>query len=376
MRILVLGGYGTFGARICHALKDDASIELVVGGRDGNQARRFATELGRGAAGVAIDHSSRNLSVELKRLGVELVIHTAGPYQGQGYAVAQAAALAGTHYVDLSDGRRFVCDFPGVMAGVFRKSGGTALSGASTVPALSSAIVDALCAGWQRIDAIDICIAPAQTAPRGKATLEGVLSYCGEEIRVWLDGRWQVRRGWAEPEKVSFERLAPRAGALCDIPDLELLPQRYGVSHRVMFRAALELGLTQRALAMLAALRAKGLVDDPGRLVGFINAAANAMNFLGSARGGMVVRVEGLGANRSRARRAWHLAADDGHGPQIPCMASILLARKFARGELFPSGAFACMGFLKLDDFAPEFAHWGMVTDIIDEGIEDGARAP
>ena len=374
MKILVLGGYGNFGARICRALKDDPAIELVVGGRDADQARGFAAELGCGAAGVAIDHSSFELAGELKRLGVELLIHTAGPYQGQGYAVARATALAGAHYVDLSDGRRFVCDFPGVMTDAFQKAGRTAICGASTVPALSSAIVDALCVGWQRVDAIDICIAPAQTAPRGKATLEGVLSYCGEEIQVWLDGRWQVRRGWALPEKVRFERLAPRAGALCDIPDLELFPSRYGVANRVMFRAALELGFTQRALAILAMLRTQGLVAHPARLAGFMNSAANAMNFLGSALGGMVVRVEGLDANRSPARRAWHIAADDDHGPEIPCMAAILLARKFARGESLSSSAFACMGFLKLEEFAPEFARWGMVTDIIDEGTGDGAR--
>ena len=374
MKILVLGGYGNFGARICRALKDDTAIELVVGGRDANQARGFAAELGCGAAGVAIDHSSPELTGELKRLGVELLIHTAGPYQVQGYAVARATALAEAHYLDLSDGRRFVCDFPGVMTDAFQTAKRTAICGASTVPALSSAVVDALCTDWQRIDAIDTCIAPAQTAPRGKATLEGVLSYCGEEIPVWLEGRWQARRGWAQPEKVRFKRLASRVGALCDIPDLELFPPRYAVAQRVMFRAALELGFTQRALAILATLRAQGLIAHPERLAGFMSVGANVMNFLGSGLGGMVVKVEGLDANGSPARRAWHIAADDDHGPEIPCMAAILMARKFARGMSLPSGAYACMGFLELEEFAPEFARWGMVTDIIEEGTGDGAR--
>jgi len=53
-----------------------------------------------------------------------------------------------------------------------------------------------LCGGWQRLAAIDMCIAPAQTAPRGEATLAAVLSYCGESIDVWEDGRWQARRYW------------------------------------------------------------------------------------------------------------------------------------------------------------------------------------
>jgi hypothetical protein len=88
---------------------------------------------------------------------------------------------------------------------------------------------------------------------------------------------------------------------------------------------------------------------------------------LGSALGGMVVRVEGTDARGKAARRAWHIAADDNHGPEIPCMAAILLARRLARGDALPHGAQACAGLLALHEFEPEFARWGMVTDIVEE---------
>lgn len=48
-------------------------------------------------------------------------------------------------------------------------------------------------------------------------------------------------------------------------------------------------------------------------------------------------------------------------------MAAILLARRLARGDALPTGAHACAGLLTLDEFAPEFARWGMVTDIVEE---------
>lgn len=197
MKTIVLGGYGNFGARICRALAADAAIALLVAGRDAARAQALASALGPRASAIALDLQRSDLAAQLRALGVELVIHTAGPFQAQGYAVAQAAAAAGAHYLDLADGRRFVCDFPAALDAAFRQAGRTAISGASTVPALSGAVVDALCAGWQQIDRIAICIAPAQTAPRGDATLAGVLSYCGEPVPVWLDGRWQARRGWA-----------------------------------------------------------------------------------------------------------------------------------------------------------------------------------
>ena len=369
--ILVLGGYGNFGARICHALAGDPHIQLLVGGRDAQRAVALAATLGHGAQGVAIDLHAPGFSQRLRQWGVQLLVHTAGPFQGQDYSVARAAAAAGAHFLDLADGRRFVCDFADALQPTFVAAGRTAITGASTVPALSSAVVAHLCAGWQQIDSIDTCIAPAQTAPRGRATLAAVLGYCGEPVQVWDGGQWQSRRGWAQPTPVHFARLRTRRGALCEIPDLELFPPHFQVRQRVVFRAAVEVPLAQRVFAALAALRAHGLMVQPARLAGLLNATARMLDFLGTSLGGMVVRVVGLDAQGQPARRAWHIAADNDHGPEIPCMAAILLARRLARQQTLPVGAFACMGMLSLEDFAPEFARWGMVTDVVEEAVEE-----
>ncbi|MES2950933.1 MAG: saccharopine dehydrogenase NADP-binding domain-containing protein [Pseudomonadota bacterium] len=366
MKVMVLGGYGNFGARISRALAGDARIQLLVAGRDGQRAAAFAADL-PGARGVAVDMHSANFVQSLQDHKVGLLIHTAGPFQGQDYAVARACAQAGVHYIDLADGRRFVCDFPRALHAAFVDTGRVAITGASTVPALSSAVVDALCAGWQRVDTLDICIAPAQTAPRGVATLRAVLSYCGGPIQVWSGGQWQTQMGWARPTRVAFQRLRPRLAAVCDIPDLELFVARYKVRERMDFRAAVEVGLAQRAFALLAWLRHIGLLKNPSALAGFLNASARLFDPFGSGLGGMVVRVAGLDANGKPAKRAWHISADNDHGPEIPCMAAILLARRLASGEPMASGAYPCVGLNTLADFAPEFAKWGMLTDVVEE---------
>lgn len=368
---LVLGGYGNFGTRVCRALAGDPHtshhIRLLVAGRDVVRAQALADTLHHGAQGVALDHQAPGLAAWLRSAGVGLVIHTAGPFQTQDYDVAQAAAEAGAHYIDLADGRRFVCDFPAALHGVFAQAQRTAITGASTVPALSSAVVDHLSAGWQHIHTIDTCIAPAQRAPRGKATLAAVLSYCGLPISVWDEGRWQPRRGWAAPEVVSFLRLRPRLGAVCDIPDLEIFPAHYQARDRVIFRAALEVGLAQRAFAALAALRHRGVVPHPEKWAGLMHRAGGLFDFLGTPLGGMVVRVTGIDALGLPRRRAWHITAGNDDGPEIPCMAAIILARQLAAGQVLPCGAYTSTSQLPLTAFAPEFEKWGMQTDVVEE---------
>jgi hypothetical protein len=337
------------------ALAGDASISLVAAGRDPSR-------------GTVVEAASAQLSHRLRELGAELVIHTAGPFQGQDYSVARACAEAGSHYIDLADGRRFVCDFARELDATFKRAGRVAIAGASTVPALSSAVVDAALAKFDSVTAIEECIAPAQRAPRGVATLAGVLSYCGEPIEVWKDGRWQTLRGWAHPSRVEFAQLRPRRGALCDIPDLELFPERYHGVRDVMFRAALEVGVTQSAFAAIAALRERGWIAEPHKLASLLHRSGRLVDWMGTPDGGMFVRVAG---HRSAiaAVSTWHITAPNHHGPEIPCMAAILLAHKLARGMPLAPGAMPCMGLLQLEEFTLEFAEWGMTTEWHEESL-------
>jgi hypothetical protein len=134
-----------------------------------------------------------------------------------------------------------------------------------------------------------------------------------------------------------------------------------------MFRAALEVAPTQYGFAMLAALRRLGLPLDSPRLASWLHQIGRLFDRFGSPDGGMVVRLRGLAPGGAALRLAWNIFAPDHHGPEIPCMAAILLAQKLAGGEALPVGAMPCMGLLRLDDFEPEFRRWGMLTDIVTE---------
>ncbi len=202
------------------------------------------------------------------------------------------------------------------------------------------------------------------SAPRGVATMAAVLNYCGAPVQVWQDGGWTTQYGWSSPSEVRYRRLRPRIGSLCDIPDLELFASHYPGVQSVMFRAALEIGMGQRGMAFLAALRRAGIVRRPEKFAAFLNRAADLLDPFGSALGGMVVRVAGRDAAGAPARAEWHIAADNDHGPEIPCMAAIVLARQLASGQLRATGARTSASMLALADFEPEFRKWDMVTDL------------
>src|ERR1700722_4565588 len=157
--ILVLGGYGFFGERISESLaSDSSSVRLLVAGRDGGKAAALVARLGLPAEQeVVVDANDPGLGTRLRELRVNTLIHTAGPFQAQKYTVATAAIAAGCHYIDLADGREFVAGIASLDA-TARARGGTVLSGASSVPGLSSAVIDRYLPRFKRLDSIEFGI--------------------------------------------------------------------------------------------------------------------------------------------------------------------------------------------------------------------------
>src|SRR6188768_596518 len=98
-RILILGGYGNFGLRIARALATHAQCHLILAGRDEQRAREAIRALNNDGAtarleGIRLDSEDPQFARRLVEMQVKTVIHTAGPFQGQSYAVANACIEA------------------------------------------------------------------------------------------------------------------------------------------------------------------------------------------------------------------------------------------------------------------------------------------
>ena len=355
-RILVLGGYGHFGSRICRALAHNDGATLIIAGRDAAKAEKFASALGatHDAAheSEALDHTAVDLAERLRSLSINVVVHTCGPFQRQDYHVARACVDAAAHYIDLADGRAFVAGI-GELNDAARERGVLVVSGASTLPALSSAVIDEYLGHFAQIDTIDISIAPGQPTPRGIATLQAVLSYCGKPFEAWEQGRWRTVHGWQDLHRFRYPDCGARWLARCDVPDLQLFPQRYAAAgiQRVRFDVGLELTLAQCTFRLLAGLVRAGLIDNASRAARFMHTWGRYFDWMGSDTGGMHVGLRGTDHQGRSARIDWHLVARRGHGPEIPCLPAIVLARKLVAGTIATRGAMPCVGLMTLAEF-------------------------
>lgn len=372
-RVLILGGYGNFGKRIAESLSALKGITVLIAGRNLQKAQALCESLAEKGVAAALepltlDIQSPQFEAELAALLPDLVIHTSGPFQGQNYRVPEACIAAGSHYIDLADDRRFVCDITSLNAkAVERKL--LLVSGASSVPGLSSVVVDHFLEHFASLDEIDFAIAPGNRAERGEATVKGILSYTGHPFAVLNGGQWVDRYGWMSPRKLSFgDEVGSRWLANVDIPDLELFPARYPSAKTVRFQAGLELPFLHWGMVGMAFLAKLGLVKDWSRFTGFIFNSSEVFKRLGTDVGGMKVMQSGLGNDNNPKRIHWLLCAEHGVGPYIPTLSAIILAKKLIAGDMNTVGAMPCLGLFSLDDFDAEAKQLGIYhqTEFID----------
>jgi len=349
-RVLVLGGYGFFGSRICTALARNPGIHLLIAGRDLTKATALAYQLGRSAQHAKVlDATGPQLAQALRKLQVGTLIHTAGPFQDQNYAVAQACIGAGCNYLDLADGREFVKGIVTLDAAA-RAANVCVVSGVSTVPGLTGAVVDRYVGEYSRLDAIRIGLTSGALVP-GLATVRAVFSYCGQPFTVLEKGERVTVRGWVDALRYEFPKpVGARLLSRCDVPDLDLLPQRYAGVKTVSFHAGFASDTGHRVIEKLARLVRDGRLKSALPFARVLNTVGCWVAPLLSSSGGMFVRLEGLDEDGKPQTMTWRLLAHDNHGPTIPCAPSIAMANKIAGGAPLPAGATPCLGLLTVEE--------------------------
>ncbi len=122
----------------------------------------------------------------------------------------------------------------------------------------------------------------------------------------------------------------------------------------VRFQAGTGLRATQYGTELLARLVRHGVISDASRYSVALRLAAVTLESFGDGMSGMFVELGGTGIDGHPHCRVWELIARRNHGPAIPCMAAVVVAKKIADGHLSERGATPCVGLVNLTDYMSE----------------------
>ena len=344
-KILILGGYGVLGRQISGMLAADTAIQCIVAGRDAGQGKPYAD-----SPGIQFQLLDMANAVALRAAleGVFAVVDTCGPFQGRTYSVAEACMAQAIHYVDVADARAYVEGFTRLDEGA-RKSGCLLVTGAGTLPAVASALVDSMAGRFDRITDIHTAVSTGNRDLRGPASLRNILNYAGSPLPMMEQGNWRTHYGWSRPQNIRFPApVGKRRVYLSDTPDLDIFPQRYA-AHTVSARAGMQLGLFNHGLYVLARLKRHNRIADLARHVRPLLTASRMFRAAGDATGGVRVVVRGEHHGQKVEHQAF-LIARASHGIVIPASACVALIRKWVHQGVSDPGAVPCVGLLTLDE--------------------------
>src|SRR5207247_341631 len=93
-RVVILGGYGTFGSLIAEQLAR-SDTQVIIAGRDATKGRAFAASI---RAGFVPCDARSGSSLRDVVSGARLVINAAGPFQATDYSIPQLCVEYGCHY--------------------------------------------------------------------------------------------------------------------------------------------------------------------------------------------------------------------------------------------------------------------------------------
>ncbi len=368
-RILILGGYGTFGGRLARLLTEDPRLTLIIAGRSRDKAAAFCKTLPTGAQslGAACDRDE-DLETQIKALDPHLVVDAMGPFQAYGadpYRVVKACLALGLDYMDLADGSDFVkgiarFDEEARARDVF------VLSGVSSFPALTAAAVRQLAEGLASIDSVKAGIAPSPHAGLGLNVIRAIAGYAGKPVPVLREGQRSVAYGFSESMRYTIAPpghlpLRSTRFSLVDVPDLLLLPQLWPDLRSVWTGAGPTPEILHRGLNTLAGLVRLRLLPSLSFLARYFHRARNRFRW-GEDRGGMFVAVEGTDEEGRKVARSWHLLAEDDDGPFVPAMPAAAIIKRCLEGSRPASGARAALQELELADFESFFARRAIHT--------------
>jgi hypothetical protein len=381
MKILIIGGYGTFGGRLAQLLADEEGLTLIIAGRSKQKAEAFCKQISSKVNMIPLSFDrDGDVETQIRNISPTLVVDATGPFQIYGedpYRGIKACIALGVDYVDLADGTDFVKNVSQFNEEAKAKNI-FVLCGVSSLPVLSAAVIRRLSRDSLKIHSIKAGIAPSPYAGVGLNVIRAISSYAGK--RLQLVRNKQATSAYALTETMRYTISPPghlplnnNLYSLVDVPDLKVLPDLWPGLDSIWMGAGPVPEILHRMLIGLSWLVRLRLLPS---LLPFASLFHFVMNILrwGDHRGGMFVLIDGVDKEGKKVERSWHLVAEGNDGPFIPSMGVTALVKHLLAGKRPASGARAGTQDIELDDYEAIFkskriytGQWERREDVVEK---------
>lgn len=353
-KVLILGATGNFGRRIAKGLVEK-NVAIIITGRREEPLLDLKKQLSKLSADACIDiicfNFKEKLSHVLLSLRPPLVINASGPFQTADFTTAINCILLGVNYIDLADAREYVNDFS-ILEEQAIKRNCIAITGASTLPCLSSAVLNYYKDEFKMINSLVYGITMGQKTERGLATFKSILSYVGCRLQDF----WGISKkmyGWQDLYRQEYPVLGKRWMANCDIPDLDLLPSFFPIKS-IRFSAGIESNVAHLGLWFLSWLVRLKFPIKLDKHAEVLLKLSHYLDFFGSDESGMHMLMSGTDHKGNHKNIKWFMVAKSGDGAYVPTIPAILLAKRILEEEISETGAIPCAQLISLESYLAE----------------------
>lgn len=350
--MLIVGATGHAGSGLARLLARRGGYRVSLGGRNESRAVALGQELrdidSQGEFAFFYLERERISAARLAECRCDVIVDCAGPFEEGRARLIEAAIGARCHYLDIAGDRRFVHDI-GRFDAPARAAGIIAVSGAGAAPALSYAVVEAMTVAWLAIDSIDVALLPAPGAPASRPAARALLGWAGQDLNTFEEGRWQVGIGLSGQRRVVADGLGRRRVGLADLPDLDLLPQRFSPRLRARIETGFAPPALDRAMRIIGGVARRTGPAAVRWLAGPLVALAGWSRRFGAGGEGLVVDIAGRDMRGEVRVVRWSATGSPTLPGLLPGVAAAALIEAICEGRSLRAGAVPATGLVRLE---------------------------
>lgn len=289
--ILVIGGYGHVGSKICTRLAQKYPGKVYAAGRSLEKAEAFSHATGGQVLPMKIDMSSEINGEILSSFKVVVMC-----LDQQNTAFVQACLLQGIHYIDISADYGFLSKVEQLHP-LAESHGSTAVLSVGLAPGLTNLLALQASRQLDTIDEINISIMLGLGDSHGRAAIEWTVDNLRHNFTTWQQGKKIERVSFTDGRTTDFgSEIGKRTAYRFNFADQHILQHTLKQGPTVSTRLCFDNEWVTKAIAVMKRVGAFRMLNAPrGR-----NLAISLLSSIKIGKPIYAVKVEASGRKQNK----------------------------------------------------------------------------